>query len=205
MKIGFITDPLDSLKIKKDSTYAMMCEAARRDHELYVMQQDDLAWKRHRVVGDLVGAVIGHVGDRNIAPAGRGDVDIVVAHPAAHDDLAALKLGDSLAVEMEAVAGDDHPVGPPPRFERHRRGIGEAQDFEPGSRLRQERAQRLALEIGLAGKRQIGDQHAHCQLKAGARRSSASERRCGLVAKQRRSQPSPSGPKATPGASPIFV
>ena len=28
MKIGFITDPLDSLKIKKDSTYAMMCEAA---------------------------------------------------------------------------------------------------------------------------------------------------------------------------------
>ena len=51
MKIGFITDPLDSLKIKKDSTYAMMCEAARRDHELYAMQQDDLAWKRHRVVG----------------------------------------------------------------------------------------------------------------------------------------------------------
>ena len=45
MKIGFITDPLDSLKIKKDSTYAMMAEAARRDHALYVMQQDDLVWK----------------------------------------------------------------------------------------------------------------------------------------------------------------
>ena len=49
MRIGFITDPLDSLKIKKDSTYAMMAEAARRGHELYVMQQDDLVWKRNHV------------------------------------------------------------------------------------------------------------------------------------------------------------
>lgn len=49
MKIGFITDPLDSFKIKKDSTYAMMVEAVRREHELHVMQQDDLVWKRNRV------------------------------------------------------------------------------------------------------------------------------------------------------------
>ena len=49
MRIGFITDPLNSLKIKKDSTYAMMAEAARRGHELYVMQQDDLVWKRNHV------------------------------------------------------------------------------------------------------------------------------------------------------------
>ena len=49
MRIGFITDPLDSLKIHKDSTYAMMAEAARRGHELYVMQQDDLVWKRNHV------------------------------------------------------------------------------------------------------------------------------------------------------------
>ncbi|MSQ50722.1 MAG: glutathione synthase [Betaproteobacteria bacterium] len=49
MRIGFITDPIDSLKIKKDSTYAMMAEAARRGHELHVMQQDDLVWKRNRV------------------------------------------------------------------------------------------------------------------------------------------------------------
>ena len=49
MRIGFITDPLDSLKIKKDSTYAMMAEATRRSHELYVMQQDDLVWKRNHV------------------------------------------------------------------------------------------------------------------------------------------------------------
>jgi glutathione synthase len=51
MKIGFIIDPLSSLKITKDSTYAMMAEAARRGHELYVMQQDDLLYKRNRVFG----------------------------------------------------------------------------------------------------------------------------------------------------------
>jgi glutathione synthase len=49
MRIGFITDPLDSLNIKKDSSYAMMTEAARRGHELYAMQQSDLVWKRNRV------------------------------------------------------------------------------------------------------------------------------------------------------------
>src|ERR1035437_9847105 len=49
MRIGFITDPLDSLKIKKDSIYAMMAEATQRGHELYVMQQDDLVWKRNHV------------------------------------------------------------------------------------------------------------------------------------------------------------
>jgi len=49
MKIGFITDPLQSLKIKKDSTYAMMAEAARRGHELFVMEPSDLVWKRNSV------------------------------------------------------------------------------------------------------------------------------------------------------------
>jgi glutathione synthase len=51
MKIAFIVDPLPSLNIKKDSTYAMMVEAARRGHDLYVMQQEDLLWKRNEVLG----------------------------------------------------------------------------------------------------------------------------------------------------------
>ncbi|MBM3373223.1 MAG: glutathione synthase, partial [Betaproteobacteria bacterium] len=42
MNIAFITDPLDEFKLEKDSTYAMMREAARRGHELHVLQQDDL-------------------------------------------------------------------------------------------------------------------------------------------------------------------
>jgi glutathione synthase len=51
MKIAIIVDPLDTLKIYKDSTYAMMVEAAGRDHELYVMRQQDLLWKGGRVLG----------------------------------------------------------------------------------------------------------------------------------------------------------
>ena len=51
MKIAFILDPLEEIKIYKDSTYAMMREAAARGHELAVMQQEDLVWREDRVVG----------------------------------------------------------------------------------------------------------------------------------------------------------
>lgn len=51
MKLAFILDPLDSIKIGKDSSYAMMREAARRHHQLYTLQQNNLAWKNHQVIG----------------------------------------------------------------------------------------------------------------------------------------------------------
>ncbi len=51
MKIAFIVDPLDGFKLEKDTTYAIMREAASRGHALYVMQQDDLAWHRQAVTG----------------------------------------------------------------------------------------------------------------------------------------------------------
>ena len=51
MKLAFILDPLDSIKIGKDSSYAMMHEAATRHHQLYTLQQNDLAWKDHQVIG----------------------------------------------------------------------------------------------------------------------------------------------------------
>jgi len=35
MKLLFIADPLAGFKIHKDSTFAMMREAARRGHELF--------------------------------------------------------------------------------------------------------------------------------------------------------------------------
>ena len=44
MRIAFLIDPPESFKIYKDSTYAMMREAATRGHELHVLQQEDLAW-----------------------------------------------------------------------------------------------------------------------------------------------------------------
>ena len=51
MKIAFVVDPLHSFRIYKDSTYAMLVEANTRGHELYVMRQEDLVWKRNKVVG----------------------------------------------------------------------------------------------------------------------------------------------------------
>jgi glutathione synthase len=42
MKIAFICDPLSGFKIYKDSTYAMMQEAARRGHELFVLGHSDI-------------------------------------------------------------------------------------------------------------------------------------------------------------------
>src|SRR5690348_12483059 len=52
MKIVFIADPLDSFKLAKDSTYAMMVEAAKRGHELYFTLQQGLMWKGGRVLGE---------------------------------------------------------------------------------------------------------------------------------------------------------
>ncbi|MBC7944301.1 MAG: glutathione synthase [Burkholderiales bacterium] len=51
MKLAFVVDPLDSLKPYKDSSVAMMREAAQRGHALYAMRQSDLAWRENQVVG----------------------------------------------------------------------------------------------------------------------------------------------------------
>jgi len=51
MKIAFIVDPLAGFKLEKDTTYAIMREAAARGHALYAMQQDDLAWHKQAVTG----------------------------------------------------------------------------------------------------------------------------------------------------------
>jgi glutathione synthase len=53
MKIAFIADPLSSFKIYKDSTYAMMVEAAKRGHELFFVLQEGVMWKDCRVAGEI--------------------------------------------------------------------------------------------------------------------------------------------------------
>jgi glutathione synthase len=50
MKIAFLTDPLDHFKIHKDSTFAMMREAAKRGHELYAFLPNDMAYVGEHVV-----------------------------------------------------------------------------------------------------------------------------------------------------------
>jgi glutathione synthase len=51
VRLLFVADPLESFKIHKDSTYAMMREAAGRGHELWAMVSEDLAWRDGRVSG----------------------------------------------------------------------------------------------------------------------------------------------------------
>ena len=43
MKIAFLADPLSGFKTYKDSTFAMMREAARRGHAVYAFEQRDMA------------------------------------------------------------------------------------------------------------------------------------------------------------------
>ncbi|MBF3630145.1 glutathione synthase [Burkholderia pseudomallei] len=53
MDILFIADPLDRFKIYKDSTYAMMAEAARRGHAVYACEPNQLAWTGAGVEADV--------------------------------------------------------------------------------------------------------------------------------------------------------
>jgi glutathione synthase len=53
MKFAFLADPLDSFKIYKDSTYAMMVEASRRGHAVYAFEQKHMA-----IDGDSVSAQV---------------------------------------------------------------------------------------------------------------------------------------------------
>jgi glutathione synthase len=52
VKLAFVVDPLDSFKIHKDTTFAIMREAAARGHSLYALQQEDLAWRGGIVLGN---------------------------------------------------------------------------------------------------------------------------------------------------------
>ena len=52
MKLAFVVDPLDEFKIYKDTSFAMMREAAARGSALYTLQQQDIFWRKHRVAGN---------------------------------------------------------------------------------------------------------------------------------------------------------
>lgn len=42
MKLGIVMDPIQSIHVKKDSSFAMLLEASRRGYELYYFEQKDL-------------------------------------------------------------------------------------------------------------------------------------------------------------------
>jgi glutathione synthase len=49
VKLLFILDPLETLKIKKDTSFAMMSEAQTRGHEIWVCLQSDLVWDQGKI------------------------------------------------------------------------------------------------------------------------------------------------------------
>jgi len=53
MKFAFLADPLDHFKTYKDTTYAMMVEAARRGHEIHAFQQQDMAIHGGKVMANV--------------------------------------------------------------------------------------------------------------------------------------------------------
>ena len=46
MHLLFVADPLESFRIYKDSTFAMMREAQKRGHRLSVCEPKDLMWQK---------------------------------------------------------------------------------------------------------------------------------------------------------------
>ena len=56
MKIAFLADPLAGFKTYKDSTFAMMREAAKRGHTVYAFEQKDMALEE-----GIVTALVQHI------------------------------------------------------------------------------------------------------------------------------------------------
>ena len=88
MKLAFIVDPLDSFKIYKDTTFAMMREAAARGHALYSLEQHDLVWRGGNVLGNaralsLTGQKPGwyRLGEATLAPLQEFDAVLMRKDP----------------------------------------------------------------------------------------------------------------------------
>lgn len=50
MKLAFILDQLETIKTHKDSSYAMMREAVARNHQVFIIHQEDIIWQGGGVV-----------------------------------------------------------------------------------------------------------------------------------------------------------
>ncbi|CAL4325173.1 Glutathione synthetase [Buchnera aphidicola (Thelaxes suberi)] len=51
IKIGIIMDPIESINIKKDSTFTMLLEAQRRDYKIYYINIKNLYWEEGEAYG----------------------------------------------------------------------------------------------------------------------------------------------------------
>jgi glutathione synthase len=84
VKLLFVADPLPSFKPHKDSTFAMMREAARRGHTLAACEPADLHWQRGERVSarvrdiELTGALDDWYVQRDAAQHALADFDAVL-------------------------------------------------------------------------------------------------------------------------------
>jgi glutathione synthase len=53
MKLLFIIDPLEQFKTHKDSSFAMMREAAKRGDDVWICQIEDIAWSEQHIVAGV--------------------------------------------------------------------------------------------------------------------------------------------------------
>ena len=58
MKLAVILDPLEEIKTYKDTTYAIMREAAKRDHQIFAMMQRDVSLRGGVVIGHYHGLTL---------------------------------------------------------------------------------------------------------------------------------------------------
>ena len=52
-KIAILMDPISQINIKKDSSFAMLIEAQKRNHDLYYLEQKDLILDNGKVLANL--------------------------------------------------------------------------------------------------------------------------------------------------------
>jgi len=78
MKLAFVVDPLDDFKIYKDSTFAMMREAAARGAEIYALQQEDIYWCKERVAGNAMHITL--TGEQDVWYRAEASSEIDLAH-----------------------------------------------------------------------------------------------------------------------------
>jgi len=95
VKLLFVADPLESFKIAKDSTFAMMREAARRGHTLMACEPKDLRWQRGE-------AVTGFVRDITLTGhSGKGETWFTAAQPPPHERPQPLKDVDAVLMRKD--------------------------------------------------------------------------------------------------------
>ncbi len=92
MQLLFVADPLESFKIYKDTTFAMMREAQRRGHTLMACEPKDLMWQRGAPVTAFV---------RDIRLTGEPEPWFQAGQQAPHERPVALKDVDAVLMRKD--------------------------------------------------------------------------------------------------------